>query len=100
MTPNPCITCGACCAAFRVSFYWAEVPPDSPAAHLTQALTPVLSCMAGTDQAQPRCVAIDGEIGAHTACTIYQHRPSPCREVMPGDDKCQRARERHHLPPL
>ncbi|HGC1012017.1 TPA: YkgJ family cysteine cluster protein, partial [Escherichia coli] len=21
--PNPCITCGACCAFFRVSFYWA-----------------------------------------------------------------------------
>ncbi|MBB8903342.1 YkgJ family cysteine cluster protein, partial [Escherichia coli] len=21
---NPCITCGACCAFFRVSFYWAE----------------------------------------------------------------------------
>ncbi|MBR7358785.1 YkgJ family cysteine cluster protein, partial [Klebsiella pneumoniae] len=21
---NPCMTCGACCAYFRVSFYWAE----------------------------------------------------------------------------
>ncbi|EJT1381768.1 TPA: YkgJ family cysteine cluster protein, partial [Escherichia coli] len=21
--PNPCMTCGACCAFFRVSFYWA-----------------------------------------------------------------------------
>ena len=21
---NPCVTCGACCAHFRVSFYWAE----------------------------------------------------------------------------
>ncbi|HGV2870196.1 TPA: YkgJ family cysteine cluster protein, partial [Escherichia coli] len=20
---NPCMTCGACCAFFRVSFYWA-----------------------------------------------------------------------------
>ncbi|HAO2094658.1 TPA: YkgJ family cysteine cluster protein, partial [Escherichia coli] len=20
--PNPCMTCGACCAFFRVSFYW------------------------------------------------------------------------------
>ncbi|MEA7465220.1 YkgJ family cysteine cluster protein, partial [Salmonella enterica subsp. enterica serovar Lubbock] len=20
---NPCMTCGACCAYFRVSFYWA-----------------------------------------------------------------------------
>ncbi|HBP8873638.1 TPA: YkgJ family cysteine cluster protein, partial [Escherichia coli] len=22
--PNPCMRCGACCAFFRVSFYWAE----------------------------------------------------------------------------
>lgn len=21
---NPCMSCGACCAFFRVSFYWAE----------------------------------------------------------------------------
>jgi len=21
---NPCLSCGACCAAFRVSFYWRE----------------------------------------------------------------------------
>ena len=21
---NPCITCGACCAYFRASFYWTE----------------------------------------------------------------------------
>lgn len=21
---NPCVSCGACCAYFRVSFYWAE----------------------------------------------------------------------------
>ncbi|WP_374212354.1 YkgJ family cysteine cluster protein [Thiothrix subterranea] len=24
MNPNPCMTCGACCASFRVSFYWGE----------------------------------------------------------------------------
>ncbi|MEG6657786.1 YkgJ family cysteine cluster protein, partial [Pseudomonas aeruginosa] len=23
-TDNPCLTCGACCAHFRVSFYWGE----------------------------------------------------------------------------
>ncbi|EEC8989014.1 TPA: YkgJ family cysteine cluster protein [Escherichia coli] len=22
--PNPCMTCGAYCAFFRVSFYWVE----------------------------------------------------------------------------
>ena len=23
-TPDACMTCGACCANYRVSFYWAE----------------------------------------------------------------------------
>jgi len=100
MTDNPCTACGACCAAFRVSFYWAEIPEDSPAAGLTRSLTPVFACMAGTDQAAPRCAALTGEVGGATACSIYPHRPSPCREVMPGDEKCQHARARHGLPAL
>ncbi|MDX1269447.1 MAG: YkgJ family cysteine cluster protein, partial [Oceanisphaera sp.] len=25
---NPCLTCGACCAFFRVSFYWGEIHSD------------------------------------------------------------------------
>lgn len=48
---NPCMTCGACCAYFRVSFYWAEasdgggtVPVD-----LTEPLTPFCAvCAAPT----------------------------------------------------
>lgn len=51
MQDNPCMHCGACCAYFRVSFYWAEmvsgggVVPDE----LTEPLTPFLSCMKGTN---------------------------------------------------
>jgi hypothetical protein len=29
MSDNPCVSCGACCAHFRVSFYWAEAD-DAP----------------------------------------------------------------------
>ena len=25
--PHPCLTCGACCAYFRVSFHWSEADP-------------------------------------------------------------------------
>jgi Fe-S-cluster containining protein len=77
------LTCGACCAHFRVSFYWGEsdlaqggtVPPD-----LTEDLTPFRCCMKGTNQQHPRCAALQGEIGASVRCTIYEDRPSPCRE--------------------
>jgi Fe-S-cluster containining protein len=95
--PSPCTTCGACCATYRVSFYWAEAEP-LPAA-LTRPLGRWYACMAGTEQPQPRCAALAGEIGGPVACTVYDQRPSPCRELQPGDDKCRRARARHGLPP-
>ncbi|SXC75106.1 putative ferredoxin [Klebsiella quasipneumoniae] len=59
---NPCMTCGACCAYFRVSFYWAEADDAGglvPSA-LTEPLTPFLRCMSGTNQRQGRCAALSG----------------------------------------
>lgn len=115
LTENPCLRCGACCAHFRVSFYWTEaeparggtVPPD-----LAEPLTPVLSCMKGTNQKHPRCAALIGEIGRAVRCAIYENRPSSCREFAvdwtaqglrytPEDlERCTRARAAWGLPPL
>jgi hypothetical protein len=39
-----------------------------------------------------RCVALVGEIGTHTACEIYENRPSVCRHFEAGSDKCLDAR--------
>ncbi len=96
--PSPCTACGACCASYRVSFYWAEA--EALPAALTRPLGRWYACMAGTEQPQPRCQALQGDIGASVACRVYDQRPAPCRELKPGDDKCQRARARHGLPPL
>ena len=30
---HPCLTCGACCAHFRVSFHWSEADPDQGVAN-------------------------------------------------------------------
>jgi len=105
---NPCMTCGACCAHFRVSFYWAEaddacgeVPAD-----LTEPLNLMLRTMRGTNAREPRCVALQGEPGGCVSCGIYAQRPSPCREfAMSGEngiynEACDRARARYGLPPL
>lgn len=103
---SPCTTCGACCAAFRVDFHPAElagrafawaggVPPA-----LTVPVTAQLVRMHGTDASPPRCAALSGEVGAQVACTIYDARPSPCREFDIHHDACARARARHGLPPL
>ena len=60
-TEDACLSCGACCAFFRVSFYWAE--GISMPEHYTEPVTAVYSCMAGTNQASPRCIALQGTIG-------------------------------------
>lgn len=105
---NPCMNCGACCAFFRVSFYWAEADDAGGPVpvQLTEPLTPFLRCMGGTNQKASRCVALQGEPGERVACTIYEHRPSPCRSFkMSGEngepnEACDRARARYGLPPL
>jgi Fe-S-cluster containining protein len=83
MTTNPCQTCGACCAHFRVSFYWGEAD-DAPGgivpAQLTEAVSPHLRCMKGTGSKPARCVALEGDVGKWVTCTIYPQRPSTCRE--------------------
>lgn len=96
--PNPCQQCGACCAAFRVSFYWAETPDLADA--LVEQISPARACMRGTNQSAPHCNALAGRIGQSVACGVYAQRPSPCREVEAGDDKCVRARALHGLMPL
>jgi len=107
-TNNPCMTCGACCAYFRVSFYWAEsqvAGGDVPQA-LTEQVTPFLSCMQGTNSKSPRCIALEGEVGQSVSCSIYLNRPSPCREFDQsgldgvGNSACDRARAHYGLPAL
>jgi len=97
---NPCVRCGACCATYRVSFYWSEAEANGLPAALTEKLSPWTSCMAGTNRPAPRCLALRGEIGADIACSVYTQRPSPCRELQAGDEQCHRARAHHGLPPL
>ncbi|WP_374347083.1 YkgJ family cysteine cluster protein [Chitinimonas sp.] len=97
---EPCLQCGACCAAFRVSFYWAEAEQRGLPLALTEQVNGLMSCMRGSWAPQPRCAALQGEVGGATRCSVYLQRPSPCREVQPGDEQCRRARARHRLPPL
>jgi len=94
---NPCLACGACCMSFRVSFYWAEAEARGLPAALTEQVNPFYACMAGTNSERPRCAALRGDAGGQVACSVYERRPEPCREVQPGDDKCGRARSRHGL---
>lgn len=106
---NPCLRCGACCAHYRVSFYWSEAEPflgGHVPADLTEPLNHYRSAMRGTLHASARCVALAGTVGQQTSCGIYENRPSPCRELEPWEQdgqpsqKCTKARAAHNLPPL
>ena len=107
---SPCLSCGACCAHFRVSFYCGEVadaaggtvPPE-----LVTQVGPLRACMKGTEHGGQRCIALRGELGQPGIhCAIYELRPSPCRDFptweadgTPNPD-CQRVRLALGLPPL
>ncbi|MGK0673642.1 MAG: YkgJ family cysteine cluster protein [Halothiobacillaceae bacterium] len=92
---NLCLSCGACCSTFRVSFYWAEAEPAAggcvPSA-LTEKLDDFRAVMKGTNRPQLRCVALRGEVGRFTSCAIYANRPSPCREFLMAWDARNRIR--------
>jgi Fe-S-cluster containining protein len=107
---NPCITCGACCAHFRVSFYWAEaddVTPGGVPQELTEESPPFRRTMKGTNQRHNmRCVALAGRIGEKVGCSIYTSRPNPCRafeasyEFGTQNKRCDEARHKFGLKPL
>lgn len=111
MEPNPCLACGACCASFRVSFYWGETdaaPGGLVPAEMTVPVSPHFVAMRGTDQPHllPHCMALEGEVGKAVGCTIYHLRSSTCREFTASWENgehnpvCDRARARYGLPPL
>jgi len=105
---NPCLTCGACCAAFRISLDRAEaddaggtVPVD-----MTWRFDDLSRVMKMAERAEPRCVALEGTIGSCVRCTIYEGRPSACREFAVSwengkpNELCDRARKEWGLEPL
>lgn len=105
---NPCTHCGACCAYFRVSFYWAEEEDGGGTVPVaaTEKLNDFFCCMKGTNQPHPRCMHLQGDIGKTVSCGIYEKRPSPCREFEQSweygqpNEACDRARAAHGLAPL
>lgn len=101
--PNSCQACGACCAHYRVSFYWGESdahPGGTVPQHLTIPITPYRIAMRGTERAPSRCAALAGDVGRDVGCTIYAQRSSTCRDFLAGTPECDKARGAYGLAPL
>jgi Fe-S-cluster containining protein len=106
---SPCLRCGACCAQYRVSFYWSEADDATPGGvpvALTERVDAHRCAMRGTQTDQPRCIALEGRVGQDVRCRIYAQRPSPCHEFEASwasgqaQARCDAAREYLSLPPL
>jgi len=104
---NPCLSCGACCAHFRVSFYFGELSGEMGGCvpvELTSKINDFRAAMKGTESGNGRCVALCGDIGKPgVCCSIYPNRPTPCREFDPWlpdgspNPDCQRLRAQQGL---
>ncbi|MEY4615341.1 MAG: hypothetical protein RJB66_301 [Pseudomonadota bacterium] len=107
---HPCQKCGACCASFRVSFHLKELQSGGPwkvPQELTEDGGASWKSMKGTDRKhRPVCAALTGKIGDFVSCSIYSHRPSPCRNFLASYEdgihrpRCDEARRKHGLKPL
>lgn len=109
MPVNPCLSCGACCAFYRASFYWSEAADGNPGGvpgEMTEKLNHFRLAMKGTGGTNPRCVALNGFIGRRVSCSIYERRASVCREFEPSwqqntaNPRCDKARAAWGLAPL
>ena len=103
------MTCGACCAFYRASFYWAETASGTPGGvpdHLTEKMNDFRAQMKGMKGENPRCIALTGRIGQSVCCSIYKQRASVCRDFPPSlldgviNERCDKARLAYGLKPL
>ncbi len=106
---NPCLSCGACCALYRVTFLSSNRNPSQHENIPPQMLIKAPSgctAMKGTYSAHPRCAALEGIIGISVKCLIYFKRPPPCRDFKISwedgieNERCDNARDFWKLSPL
>lgn len=106
---NPCVSCGACCAHYRISFYWSEACHEAGGtipAELTEQVNKHFVAMKKTKCDSPRCIALEGTIGVNVSCSIYPERSSTCREFAIAwengepNEKCNKARKAYGLSPI
>ena len=106
---NPCLICGACCIAFRASFYWTEgddTVEGTVPVYLTEKVNSFRRAMRKTSSHDQRCIALYGIPSHIVKCTIYERRPTVCRNFEPSwkagihNSRCDKARAIFGLEPL
>ncbi len=74
--------------------------------HLTVNVNAFRRAMRQTNSQDQHCIALYGTPGQKVQCTIYEHRPSVCRDFEPSltagihNPRCNKARAIFGLEPL
>jgi uncharacterized protein len=101
-----CQRCGACCVNLPSNreegfAAWVEIEPGDAILGRVDLTRKLVIEIDGVPHlrlaADGRCLALRGALGKSLECSIYHHRPSPCRRVQPGDALCERYRQEHGI---
>lgn len=105
---NYCLDCGACCNYFKVFFpksesseFGGQVPVEFIEKYDSKNINMIGR---GEFKSGVKCKALEGEIGKHVSCSVYENRPSVCRafEVISPEGiqnpRCRKARVFFGLP--
>jgi Fe-S-cluster containining protein len=98
-----CQSCGACCCNTdenRAEAYvdYVQITRRTPLTQHPRLLRKLTVVNAQGERhmrlrgSEQRCVALEGKLGRHVSCSIYELRPSACRAVKPGSRECRRDR--------
>ena len=99
-----CITCGLCCALFLCV---GVAPGKEPDEELTWSITRSdergeweVDRYLRRDEETFTCSALEGTLGEHATCRIYESRPKMCREFDAGSDRCRALRRAYGIEPF
>lgn len=104
---NHCISCGGCCAGWKIYFPIKELEPKGTVPKkMADKFGIDYAVLKHTDDEIQKCKSLDGDLGKSVSCTKYDVRPTICREFKPSYEdgvkniRCDQARSRVNLPPL
>ncbi len=104
-SPIPdCMSCGACCAAFvcvnkasdseiEDDDCWEIVKSGSAGDYTVDRLIK-------RKESDLTCTALEGTLGKHVSCRVYEERPGMCRSFEAGSDRCHAVRRAYGFEPF
>lgn len=99
-----CVTCGVCCSSLLCV---GVRPGEEPDGELTWSVTKSddegeweVDLYLRRDEETLACAQLEGNLGEHATCRIYEDRPQMCRDFDAGSDRCHALRRAYGIEPF